>query len=444
MREFAQLLQKYVEIEYNCDLLYQGLSLSSIDMNLHQNIARVHFIGDQIIKYCTSIEAYMSRKAFSEVELTRFVHHTVSNKNLVDCSKQKGYLQYLIVKHFDKKTYEISQFASATRSFSNGSNSYDRIREALVSRKAMADMIEALVAITFYNDSIVKACNDKINNNNDQNKNKQYFSMPLGNIDFKELNEFGNRIGNMNSIRRCRALISHLLNFKYFEPNVTFPDLSRSLISIKAMQQIWGDNVQYQPVLDDKMIHILDILDKICEDMKETSAESSKSQSQSKSTDTNANESKTDEEDDDNIKESSGSLIDEKSTESTDSILGNVNEKLAEHKRMIDLIHSKSKQPKAKTKTNGQQRKWKRKSHKKAVVNVIDKGGGGKPGTKIEIPNGVNTRKLSGVLFKRNTLSTADLSELDKLMSDASGGQDYSIENPTQLVSKWLDIFKGM
>ena len=61
LNEFALILQKYVSIEYNINLLYQCLSLSSIDVLLHENIARIEFFGNQIIKYCCALEAYNTR-----------------------------------------------------------------------------------------------------------------------------------------------------------------------------------------------------------------------------------------------------------------------------------------------------------------------------------------------------------------------------------------------
>ena len=185
--------------DYNLHLLLQCCSLPSIDRVFHAQMGRVYFLGNQLVKYCAAIEAYSKRKTLNQSGLSKFVHLKTSNANLSDRAKANHFLHYFVFEPFDAKKYEIANFSAL-----NETNIHQR-----VSKKCIADMIEAMAVCTFYNDHIAES----------SDLSQQIMDKCLGELDLNKM-----KICNDLSICKVREFIGYFLQFSFFD-QPTFPSL---------------------------------------------------------------------------------------------------------------------------------------------------------------------------------------------------------------------------
>ncbi|PHH90284.1 hypothetical protein CDD83_4085 [Cordyceps sp. RAO-2017] len=112
---------------------------------------RLEFLGDSILKYCTSAQAAADYPEWPEGYLSSFRDHLVSNSRLCRAAVDSGLVKFIVTRQFTDKKWRppyVDGFLQGTRKPDSGST---------MSTKTLADVVEALIGASYVDGGIPKA-----------------------------------------------------------------------------------------------------------------------------------------------------------------------------------------------------------------------------------------------------------------------------------------------
>ena len=137
-KEFSKSIPSTVQ--FSClELMLASITASSASETM--NYQRLEFLGDCVLKYCTSLQLMAQRETWPESYLTAAKERLISNRSLTKVSITHGFSRFLI-----SKGVKVAKWRPH---LVRGSDEQLNRAKVLRSAKVLADIVEALIGASF-------------------------------------------------------------------------------------------------------------------------------------------------------------------------------------------------------------------------------------------------------------------------------------------------------
>ncbi|KAM4066852.1 ribonuclease III domain-containing protein [Hirsutella rhossiliensis] len=147
-KELATTILQRVAIA-DLGLVREAISARSASEPVHYE--RLEFLGDSILKYCTSVQAAADHPEWPEGYLSGFRDGLISNSRLCRAAIDSGLAKFILTKRFTGKKWRplyVDGYLQQTRGHEKG---------ILMSTKTLADVVEALIGASYIDGGVSKA-----------------------------------------------------------------------------------------------------------------------------------------------------------------------------------------------------------------------------------------------------------------------------------------------
>ncbi|EQL02310.1 Dicer-like protein 2 [Ophiocordyceps sinensis CO18] len=148
VKELATTILHPVAID-DLGLVREAISARSASEPVHYE--RLEFLGDSILKYCTSVQATADHPEWPEGYLSGFRDGLVSNSRLCRAAIDSGLAKFILIKHFTGRKWRplyVDGYLQQNR---------EREKGTMMSTKTLADVVEALIGASYVDGGVSKA-----------------------------------------------------------------------------------------------------------------------------------------------------------------------------------------------------------------------------------------------------------------------------------------------
>ncbi|PFH58992.1 hypothetical protein XA68_12944 [Ophiocordyceps unilateralis] len=116
------------------------------------NYERLEFLGDSILKYCTSVQAAADKPTWPEGYLSEYRDSLVSNSRLCRATLESGLAKFILTRQFASKKWRplyLDHFAGRSREQTEDAR--------MMSTKTLADVVESLIGASYVDGGLPRA-----------------------------------------------------------------------------------------------------------------------------------------------------------------------------------------------------------------------------------------------------------------------------------------------